>query len=203
MIVAPPTTEFLSFRLSDKPYMTIGILYSLIENPSESSSGEITNFIYHRLAGRYIQPQLNVKDGFESGFLMMASACLLIEAIEAFYDGIDITQWKQGADTFANFFNRETGLFPKYECEKDDFYSHVRCGILHQAETTGGYRILRYGPLFDEHGRSYNATLFLEKLHEAVNKYILDLKAEPRNSVLWKRAINKLYFICHNCKSDI
>jgi hypothetical protein len=196
----PQDQEFLSFRLSERPFMTIGRLYGLINDPSPENSAEVADFIYHRLAGRYIVPQLNIPDTFVSGFLMMSSACLLIEAYRAFREGWDETPWKQAGPTFAKFFADENALFPKYECKLNDFYEHVRCGILHQAETTGGYRILLYGDLFDENGRTYNARLFLQRLEQVVKNYVDKLKMHPRKPELWEPAIKKLDLICQNCK---
>jgi hypothetical protein len=200
MTPSPKDADFLSFRLSDKPFMTIGKLYELIANPTSENSATVADYIYHRLAGRYILPQLKIPENFASGFLMMSSACLLIETIRAFREGWDETPWKQGASTFANFFADEQILFPKYECRANDFYDHVRCGILHQAETTGGYRILLRGPLFDEDERTYNARTFLEQLEKAVKSYTDALKATPRRVDLWNPAIKKLRLICENCR---
>ena len=180
--------------------MTIGRLYELINNPTQENSVEIADFIYHRLAGRYIVPQLNIPETFVSGFLMMSSACLLIEAYRAFRQGWDETPRGQSGPTFAQFFADERAFFPKYECNLNDFYGHIRCGILHQAETTGGYRILLCGPLFDEQERTYNARLFLERLEQAMKNYMNALKETPRRQDLWGPAINKLTKICENCK---
>lgn len=43
----------------------------------------------------------------------------------------------------------------------DWFFTDIRCGILHQAETRGGWKIQRKGTLLDDHNKTMNATVFL------------------------------------------
>jgi hypothetical protein len=192
--------EWRRFELSKKPPMTVGGLLDFIDNSDEESRTRIAGFIGHRLEGRYIRPQLHVSPGYRSGFSMMASACLLIEALQSFYEGADKTPAKWGSRYFANFFQRERVVFPCVENKKDDFYIHVRCGILHQAETTGGYRVLLKGPLFDPAGSAYNAEVFLSTLQCSVRNYVAALRTSTKSSAIWKSAVNKLHFICLNCR---
>lgn len=180
--------------------MTIGMLRSLIDAKDDEGKIKIADFIGHRLEGRYIIPQLNVSLKYRSGFSMMASASLLIEAMQAFHEGADKTPDRQGHAYFGDFFARESRLFPTFEARPGEFYKHVRCGILHQAEVTAGYRIVREGPLFDASKRQYNAKLFLETLQQCIQHYVESLKSRSFADPLWKCAINKLEFICLNCK---
>ena len=56
---------------------------------------------------------------------------------------------KSGREVFEEFFSNSTDLkdFIGYG---GDFYSNVRCGLLHQAEITGGWHIIRKNKLFDK-----------------------------------------------------
>ncbi len=70
----------------------------------------------------------------------MAISCLMIGALESFWQGwADARQ--RSREAFRSFFQRcagqglELDIFTKLA---DDFYEGVRCGILHQAETTSG-----------------------------------------------------------------
>lgn len=67
-----------------------------------------------------------------SGFAIIALDCLLIETLNQFYNGWDETKgkhWKLFKSSL--FFKDEFNISRKAEI----FYSHFRCGILHQAQT--------------------------------------------------------------------
>src|SRR5271167_928447 len=59
--------------------------YRLMENKKGRIG--LAEFIEERLLERYITPLEEVPREQKNGFLMMASACLLIETLEAFYRG--------------------------------------------------------------------------------------------------------------------
>ncbi len=65
----------------------------LAANPPDKSA--IAEMVYHRFFGRYIKPFLfedkRYKKFYKNGFAMMASSCLLIEALESFYQGLEET----------------------------------------------------------------------------------------------------------------
>jgi len=82
--------------------------------------------------------------------------------------------------------------------EKCQFYKHIRCGILHQAETTGGYSVVRDGPLFDPGKGSVNANKFLKALNSCLDKYLTELQANHVTSERWKAAVKKAKCICDN-----
>ena len=135
---------------------------------------------------------------------MMASACLMIETLQSFYTGKQETPRRQGLKSFKEFFEREAKLFPgvaaEFADEKDNFYTNIRCGILHQAETKRAYRILRVGPLLDAKARTINAEAFLKALENCLDHYVSELRAAKFESELWKNALLKLSFISDNCK---
>ena len=188
----------------------------------DSVKEELIKFLDHRLRGRYITPLLNVPPEFKSGFLMTASACLLIEAIQTFYDGKNESRdpnRDEGSDeigseaAFIRFFEANEEFFPALRetfhlksvlkggktIRKCAFYKHIRCGILHQAETTGRYSIVRdESPLFDPSGKSINANKFLQAVENCLNKYIAILRAEKITSELWEATGFKLKHICDN-----
>jgi hypothetical protein len=55
-----------------------------------------------------------------------------------------------------------------------EFYKNIRCGILQQALTQGGFGIIRTGPIFDSVGKSIDAPLFLRSLKQVVVRYADD-----------------------------
>ena len=174
----------------------------------------LIKFIDHRLRGRFITPLQNVKPrNYRSGFLMMASACLLIEALQAFREGKNTSAVGSEA-AFTRFFEEHgkyfSGLrncFPLVPeknkkgklVKKCTFYKHIRCGIFHQAESTGGYSIVRDKTgLFDTTEKSVNADKFLDEVETCLDKYLNDLRASAVTLELWNKAAEKLTFICDN-----
>ena len=82
-------------------------------------------FIEKRLNERYIK---SVGCGTH-GFTIMAVCCLLIETLQVFKDGLKETK-NQSKCMFCKFFQQSKHLLELKECS-DNFYTSVRCGILH------------------------------------------------------------------------
>jgi len=102
----------------------------------------------------------------------MAVSCLIVEAMECFAQS-----WPESTgrsrDAFKGFLSRWPEFEP-FAPITDDFYKHIRCGILFHAETTGGWRIRRSGPLLQE--KTINATAFANSLHVALRQYAAQLR---------------------------
>jgi hypothetical protein len=190
------------FRLSSVPKVTVGDLKRRLENPNVPENKQyIINFIDHRLRRRFIVPIKAIPEGSKSGFMIMAVVCLLIETLQQFYKGDIETKNRQNAEAFKKFFEDQSILFPGCAARSKTFYTKIRCGILHQAETKGGYRILfNDGPLFDAEEKTINATIFLAAIEECFNQYLDRLRQSESNQPLWTKAIKKLRFICDNCQ---
>lgn len=124
----------------------------------------------------------------------MAVSCLLIETLESFYQGLPDTN-KRSAQMFRDFLARDTPLKVLGGGE-DWFYKDIRCGILHQSESRGGWRILRSGPLLDVQSKTINATAVLRQLRESVHRYAEKIKTDEH---LWNNFLKKMDAICHNC----
>ena len=112
--------------------------YEQLENDVNKEG--IANFVFNRLSERYLIPLEKVPLKFKNGFSIMANACLLIETYESFIQGWQDT--KAPRLPFNSFFKREEG-FKDFKYEARNFYKDVRCGILHQGETKGGWKITR------------------------------------------------------------
>jgi hypothetical protein len=134
---------------------------------------------------------------------MMAVACLMIEALESFRQGWPDTSFRgAGKMAFSSFFNAHD-LFAPFRGHAHDFYKGVRCGILHQAETTLGWRIRRDGELLKIDGaiRTVNAKTFVTALKCALDDYRDQLMAGQWDDKLWKSLRVKMERICANCAS--
>jgi hypothetical protein len=114
----------------------------------------IADFIQERFTERYILPMTGKN---KHGFAMMAVSCLMIETLESFKQGWLDTNKKTeyagkrrslGEVAFHEFFQGNP-LFKDFIGVEEDFWKGVRCGILHQGETTRGWHIVRKKqPLF-------------------------------------------------------
>jgi hypothetical protein len=168
------------------------------------------NFIRRRLFERYIDPVWALDSNLETkakknGFYVMAVSCLLIETLVAFWRGWETTepyrdlsgrQVKGKSSKAFKFFFRAQPRFSAFR--PSEFYKHVRCGILHQGETTGGWTIQRTGPLFDG-VRSVNATLFHNQLALAIEDYIAILHNPPTKSKYRSNFDKKMDAVIKNC----
>ena len=185
------------FLLTEK--ITVGETLQWIALKDEHSKSKLIQLIYHRFYNRYIKHL----DLIDSGFLKMAVSCLTIEALESFRQGKKNTKGKGvGEKMFKDFFEIEESLFPGFKDIYSDFYSNIRCGILHQAETTKEWRILRENDLLDKKNKAINSIKFVKALNRALDNYIDSLKNNDFTSQIWKNAAFKIVDICANCKAS-
>lgn len=153
---------------------------------------QIADFVKQRVTERFLSP---VRDSHAAhGFAMMAVACLMIESLESFRQGWTDTRYRSN-EAFRLFFENNQPL-DAFKPVADEFYLGVRCGILHQAETTGGWRIRRSGELIEN--RQINAAEFLSRLELCLDRYCDELKALPSNSPPWDKLRTKMDAICRN-----
>ena len=163
---------------------------------------DIADFIYKRHYWRYIKPfefeDLTYIKEYNNGFAIMACCCLLIETLESFYRGL---AQSRNELNFLKFFTRDEE-FKEFAIDDipSQFYKHIRCGILHQGETTGGWTINRKSAkLLDKSNRKINASLFLKKLKQSLENYRETLKNSDWNSPVWENLRDKLKSVLKNC----
>ncbi len=100
---------------------------------------------------------------------------------------------------FCYFFQREPAfaLFRPYAHE---FWKHVRCGILHQGETTGGWRIRREKELFDVLHLTVNANKFLLAVRRSLAAYGDSLRNAGWDEHIWNNFRKKMDAIIEHCR---
>ena len=161
----------------------------------------IAGFFTERFMERFVRPMeappSKGKATHKHGFAIMAISCLLIETLESFWQGWPTTK-NISQLAFQKFFSRVPS-FHALQSQGPKFYKNIRCGILHQAETTGGWTIQRRGKLFDETGLTLNATVFHRKLQREIEDYASLLRSEPWDSERWRNFRKKMKTICENC----
>lgn len=179
------------------------------EYEKEKNREVIAEFIYSRLKNRYIKPfcfkDSNFKKNYKNGFVMMASASLLIETYMSFKRGINQYSKQEANDgntckeLFIGFFE-ENPEFKEFKKISIDFYFNLRCSLLHQGETSNGWKIIRGGNMLDSKKRTINATRFLHTLDDVLKRYKNELKNKDWDSDVWKKARSKMDYIIGNCK---
>jgi hypothetical protein len=104
---------------------------------------------------------------------------------------------------FCYFFERES-LFGCFRGYGTEFYSNVRCGILHQGETCGGWKVERRGPLFEASTLTINATKFLAAIKASVTAYARRLEGarwdDATRDDLWTNFLKKMDAVIKHCE---
>jgi hypothetical protein len=167
---------------------------------------QIADMIGARFRERYLEPVSEGSPSVRNGFTMLAVCCLMVEALESFRRGLPNTD-RISESTFCSFFHAHNE-FAELCPLAHEFYRAVRCGILHQAETTNCWRVHRQKPegnsqrqlLRQENGVKWiNAAEFADRMTLVLQRYCEELKAQPWESEIWKTAQAKLGAICENC----
>jgi hypothetical protein len=159
----------------------------------------IAALLRKRFTERYLDPAFASPE--RHGFTMMAICCLMVETLESFRHGWrDTAERGKSEAAFCSFFQAHEE-FRDLRPHAHEFYRAVRCGILHQAETTHSWRVHRGSGLFVERSgvRWLSAFEFGQALRLVVNRYCEELSSSDWASPLWVNARKKLQAICKNC----
>lgn len=200
----------LAFREDGTP-ITLLELKGYLEPENKK---ELADFVYYRLYGRYIKPfkelidakaalkaaveaakteaETEAKKAPKLGFSIMANMCLLIETLQCFKEGIEDSKGRS-KEMFIKFFTGNE----IFNIDGENFFYHVRCGILHQGETKGGWKIKRLGEIYTE--KSIDAEKFLYAMESILEGYIGDLTSSDLGGDPWDKCIIKLKSIRDNC----
>jgi len=147
-----------------------------------------------------------------SGFIIMSIDCLLIETLNQFYLGLKDTKakynkknldenYKYNWQAFRDFFKYST-YFPDFKGNDiliKTFFTEIRCGLLHQAESKINSLInIKYKqivlPIIDgdySQGIIINRNLFHNSLRKEFDKYIFDLSNPDSKNIFGEYLRNK------------
>lgn len=173
---------------------------------------EATKIFNDRIQGRFVAPVDAIVDHASyairefSGFAILSIDCLIIETLNQFYKGTDETTGNNW-EAFRDFFNGSQHFKAEFPTSKicKIFYSHFRCGLLHQAQTKKQSKI-RYGEermiqLVDStdinKGLIVDRKLFHDALKLEIKDYIKKLKnpAASEHHTLRHNFIKKMEYI--------
>jgi hypothetical protein len=192
-----PWVTILAGSPTDKTTITVRNYAYMLQSKDRAG---IANLIRLRFSERYLNPALD--NPKRHGFAMLAICCLMVEALESFRNGWKGTQWKKDAckEAFCSFIQAHN-QFKDLKPVASEFFTHVRCGILHQAETTGNWTVNRSSTLFSKSGdrRRLSAEAFGKRLRVVLDEYTDALAKADWKDPIWKNARKKFRAICRNC----
>ena len=177
----------------------------------------IADYVYERLYNRFLKIfdytdnttaiydkhgkkiERNIfNEEYKNGFLIMTSCSLLIETLASFLVGQDKTPKDKHVDMFKIVFkyaetkNNDLKIFQSIY-----FYWNIRCGLLHQGETYGKFKITREGTeLFEDN--TVDAHLFFIHLKSLLLSYKEDLIIAEWDSKEWDACRQKIRYIESN-----
>ena len=204
----------------------------MLQFQEKDAKEQIAQFVYNRLYERYIEPsELLIKlqneklqdklqkenlppetidtidtidtikevDKLKLGFSIMANMCLLIETFQAFKKGWVDTDGKS-KQAFLDFFKDYQKKFDDIKGEV--FYKNIRCGILHQGETTGSWKLqidAEAQKCADNKKLIIYSRIFLDRMKDVLDQYKQDLEQKDLLSEEWLNCRIKLHAILGNC----
>lgn len=141
------------------------------------------NFLFSRLQSRYIDPITSVQKGMNwngEGFTIVSIQCALVEFLAALREDKKYRhkspqspyEYNKSGDLFCDFL-RNTDPFDKLftRQQAQDFYINVRCELLHEARTKGGWVIWASGtPAVNCQRR----IVYRDSFQRLIEKYIQD-----------------------------
>ena len=108
-------------------------------NSSRQAWDRAIEIFRNRLCGRYIDPmnELIHADINKNGFAAMAICCLLLDTLMQFREGYAQTPRGQCMRDYSKFLNDQFDSITDIKMA-GRFYTDIRCGILHAAQTQNG-----------------------------------------------------------------
>ena len=147
----------------------------------------IEHFLHDRLFTRYIDPieSIRIRGGSKGeGFAIVTIQCALMEFLESSAQGknyrfarrgdppLSANEYTGSREMFTSFLSKRQPFNAIFdEILAGDFYEGVRCALLHEACTKGGWTIQKRS----ENGvpvSSQTKVLFRDNLHESLLSYI-------------------------------
>ena len=187
-------TPFVSVNYQRQDYLNLGLTLNSDDDTFESA----IDIFVDRIEGRFFK-QIHIlsNDYNENGFSIMALECLLIETFAQFLKGLDDTH-RVSKKEYIDFLINSLNCFPS-KAAAESFYSCIRCGILHQAQTKKNSG-LTFGEAYAIEYRGnflmVSVDAFTSELYDFFRWYCQQLK-KPGNNILRLNFIKKMDYICN------
>ena len=184
-------------------------LSSRLEKESTEKLWECTykDYFIKRLEYRYLDPIKLLKENgtyLGEGFSIMAILCSLIEFLESTYQGKIYRYLKNGEKLEEHEYFSSKNIFISFlvnrnpfsktfdEKSAKDFYSNIRCGLLHEASTKGGWRIWAISEN-DSFINFEDKIIYRDNFNSAICKYITEYGEELKSNKKLQDAFIRKY----------
>ncbi len=194
------------------------ILRDSLEKNPHNWSDAYEDFFLERLTTRYFAPIKRLQDpggNNGEGFSIVSIQCALIEFLQTTRDGMSFKKGSPNGSSYCNACEGKDSDWTYENCSKKiftlfltkqlgievtqskDFYSDVRCSLLHEARTTGNWRITanpkRSETISVDGGVTYlQRDLFQKDLEAYVWRYKVDLLSDEELQKAFIRKFNSL-----------
>lgn len=186
----------------------------------------LIKFMRDRFQERYFEPIRSLRRAAGKkkhyGFAMMSLCSLLVEALQCYRNGLPFTdkgrlkklgdrklypkvpkryyvrkpEYRNGLEVFRCFFCDNHEFFPRVD--GDTFYRHIRNGLLHQAQTTGGWRIkTKQGVLWNPDSQILDRDKFASQLEKCFTAYLEELGRAKRNQRIFENVVRKTWWLTY------
>ena len=149
-----------------------------------------------RIQERFMEQIHQLSYDYETNsFAIMALECLLIETLGQFVSGKDNNN-NCSAYEYQSFLKNQLNFTPE---NAKNFYQHIRCGILHQAQTNAQSALVAYGYdviFYEDELFIVSVDLFCKKIDDYFYAYCNKL-LDKHNTNLRINFIKKMDFICN------
>lgn len=216
-------------RLTKQDWIDLRV--KIIATPNDQKLWkETTNLLHQRLETRYFRPiekilLMRITSG--EGFAAMTLVCSLIEFLQSCYEGKTYQYraketdriYGSSGDKFKDFLEKHEpfkSIFTQpvssptkhIKTYADDFYSHVRCGLLHEAATNNGWTIKTFSKLKSHSGivdlsDKNNKVIYRDKFFEEIKSFsknyiqlVIDNKKDDNKKYLRDNLCRKLDSLC-------
>lgn len=166
---------------------------------SESDWNMAVAILKDRIEGRYLNQIDLLSDNINAnGFTIMALNCLLIETLYQFKEGKDKTPSCHNKEAYSDFLMQEFPLVFNTKNIAESFYTDIRCGILHSAQTQNGSRLSdREDIVVSFEGNVLVVSVKgVSSLLKIYFEHYLQKLSDPNEVTLRKNFIKKMRFVC-------
>jgi hypothetical protein len=165
---------------------------ALRQHDDRAWKGAYRDFFVERLKRRYLDPIAVLQENDSrsgEGFSIVAIQCSLIEFLESTRHGksyrrptkaqpLGEYEYFASGEMFASFLHARPPFSKTFDqASSEDFYTNVRCPLLHEARTKGGWKIWADGPLALV-ADTAQKKLFRNNFQTALLEYIKDFQTE-------------------------
>ncbi|MFM5101357.1 hypothetical protein [Aeromonas veronii] len=169
------------------------------------------DFFWSRINSRYFEPikKLRENDSYLGyGFTIMTILCSLIEFLESSYLGknyrhckdkdLKLYEYNRSKECFIDFLVSKSPFSERFNRDiASEFYSAIRCGLLHEASTKDGWRIWGKSESGEKIICYDQKKVFRDDFEDAVKKYMNIYRDELiKNDELKMAFIRKFDSLC-------